>query len=79
MLLALGVGSEGVALSLAGILGWLWYSDKRRPRRAAAQEHYQEYYEESEYRDLPDYRDGIEPQAPQGGGWSTDEDLSSWD
>jgi len=78
VLLVLGIGSEGIALSLAGILGWAWYRGKRRPRQAVVQE-YREYHEEPQY---PDYCDaaqyGDEPEMEQHDE-GHEEDFSSWD
>ena len=39
MLLVLGIGSEGVGLSLGMVLGWMWWSGKRRARRMLSRNH----------------------------------------
>jgi hypothetical protein len=75
-LLVVGVGSEGIALSLAGILGWLWYRAKRQKRPSAVQAPV-EYSDEPDYRYESDHND--EEDYLDGDGGHEDEDFSSWD
>ncbi len=77
VLLVVGVGSEGVALSLAGILGWIWYRGKRRNRRVATHRRVYDddvdygYGTEFDHGDVRDQGDDLNEGA--------DEDYSSWD